>query len=127
MPFVHDGVRGVADFLERHVDAVTGEISWAPVDAKLAHRQAAARETYPLARYVLDAIVENADLAVLYQRPICGGTPNTRAISSTEYWRLSRNCAWSGGTLIGVYLSAPSSTATTLPAPTSLPSKVTSP
>src|SRR5262245_48113236 len=45
-----------------------------PIDARLAHQQAAARETNPLARYVLDAIVENADLAVLDQRPMCGDT-----------------------------------------------------
>jgi Fumarate hydratase (Fumerase) len=45
-----------------------------PVDAKLAHRQAAERETNPLARYVLDSVVENAELAVLDQRPMCGDT-----------------------------------------------------
>jgi len=40
MPFVHDGVRGVADFLERHVDPDTGEARWQPVDAKLVRAQA---------------------------------------------------------------------------------------
>jgi L(+)-tartrate dehydratase alpha subunit len=45
-----------------------------PIDAKQAHRQAAERETNPLARYVLDKLVENADLAVLEQRPVCGDT-----------------------------------------------------
>ncbi len=40
MPFVHDAVRGVADFLERHVDPETGETRWEPVDAKLARSQA---------------------------------------------------------------------------------------
>jgi len=45
-----------------------------PIDAKLAHRQAAERETNPLARYVLDKLVDNADLAVLEQRPVCGDT-----------------------------------------------------
>jgi L(+)-tartrate dehydratase alpha subunit len=45
-----------------------------PIDAKLAHRQAAERETNPLARYVLNSVVENAELAVLDQRPMCGDT-----------------------------------------------------
>ncbi len=45
-----------------------------PIDAKQAHRQAAERETNPLARYVLDKLVDNADLAVLEQRPVCGDT-----------------------------------------------------
>lgn len=40
MPFVHEGVRGVADFLERRVDDESGEVSWEPVDAKLARAAA---------------------------------------------------------------------------------------
>ncbi len=45
-----------------------------PIDAKQAHRQAAERETNPLARYVLEKLVHNADLALLEQRPLCGDT-----------------------------------------------------
>jgi L(+)-tartrate dehydratase alpha subunit len=45
-----------------------------PLDAKEAHKQAAERETNKLARYVLDSLVENAELAVLDQRPMCGDT-----------------------------------------------------
>src|SRR5688572_11626855 len=81
---VLDVVRGVdhssrMSITEAVLDAVAFELNRraaiaVPVDAKLAHRQAAARETNPLARYVLDAIVENADLAVLDQRPMCGDT-----------------------------------------------------
>jgi predicted RecB family nuclease len=40
MPFVHGGVRGIADFVERVHDDTTGEVRYEPVDAKLA-RQAA--------------------------------------------------------------------------------------
>ena len=36
MPFVHDGVRGIADFLVRIVDPDTGACRYEPVDAKLA-------------------------------------------------------------------------------------------
>lgn len=39
MPFVHDGIRGVADFLERQVDD-DGTVRWEPVDAKLARKDA---------------------------------------------------------------------------------------
>jgi predicted RecB family nuclease len=39
MPFVHDGIRGVADFLERVVD-VDGNVTYEPVDAKLARNAA---------------------------------------------------------------------------------------
>lgn len=35
MPFVHDGVRGIADFIERLADPETGDVSYEPVDAKL--------------------------------------------------------------------------------------------
>jgi L(+)-tartrate dehydratase alpha subunit len=45
-----------------------------PIDARQAHRRAAERETNPLARYVLEKLVDNADLAVLEQRPVCGDT-----------------------------------------------------
>lgn len=40
MPFVHNGIRGIADFLLRHVDPGTGEVSYEPVDAKLARAEA---------------------------------------------------------------------------------------
>jgi uncharacterized protein len=40
MPFVHDGVRGVADFIERIVDNETGTVRYEPVDAKLARAAA---------------------------------------------------------------------------------------
>lgn len=40
MPFVHDGVRGVADFLERGALQHADGVPWEPVDAKLARSQA---------------------------------------------------------------------------------------
>lgn len=39
MPFVHEGIRGVADFLEQVVDS-DGNVSYEPVDAKLARNAA---------------------------------------------------------------------------------------
>ena len=35
MPFIHDGMRGTADFIERVTDPETGEVSFEPIDSKL--------------------------------------------------------------------------------------------
>lgn len=40
MPFVLDGIRGIADFLIRVEDSETGVVSYEPVDAKLARKEA---------------------------------------------------------------------------------------
>jgi predicted RecB family nuclease len=40
VPFIHDGIRGVADFLERGEAQGAGSVCWEPVDAKLARSQA---------------------------------------------------------------------------------------
>ncbi len=40
MPFAHDGIRGVADFVVRSVDPQTGAVGYEPVDAKLARAAA---------------------------------------------------------------------------------------
>jgi uncharacterized protein len=40
LPLVHDGVRGIADFVIRVVDPDTGQVSFEPVDAKLARSEA---------------------------------------------------------------------------------------
>jgi predicted RecB family nuclease len=40
LPFAHDGVRGVADFVMRVVDEEAGQVSYEPVDAKLARSEA---------------------------------------------------------------------------------------
>ena len=40
MPFVHDGIRGIADFLVRIQDPESGVVSYEPVDAKLARAEA---------------------------------------------------------------------------------------
>ena len=54
MPFVHDGVRGIADFLERVVDA-EGRVCYEPVDAKLARSEAKPGHVLQLCFYA-DAI-----------------------------------------------------------------------
>ena len=35
MPFIHDGMRGTADFIERVIDPETGAVSFEPIDSKL--------------------------------------------------------------------------------------------
>ena len=45
-----------------------------PLDARQGFQRAADRETNPLAKYVLDSIVQNAELATTDQRPMCGDT-----------------------------------------------------
>ena len=40
MPFVHEGIRGIADFLRRVDDPDTGTSTYEPIDAKLARKEA---------------------------------------------------------------------------------------
>lgn len=55
MPFVHNGVRGIADFVERLVDPETREVSYEPVDAKLTRADAKPGHVLQLCFYA-DAI-----------------------------------------------------------------------
>ena len=55
MPFVHDGMRGIADFVVRVEDPETGAVSYEPVDAKLARVEAKPGHVLQLCFYA-DAI-----------------------------------------------------------------------
>lgn len=55
MPFIHDGVRGIADFVVRLEDPETGAVSYEPVDAKLARVEAKPGHVLQLCFYA-DAI-----------------------------------------------------------------------
>ena len=55
MPFVHDGLRGIADFVVRVEEADTGRVSYEPVDAKLARVNAKPGHVLQLCFYA-DAI-----------------------------------------------------------------------
>lgn len=50
VPFVHDGMRGIADFVRRTTDTGAG-IGWEPVDAKLARNEAKAGHVLQLCFY----------------------------------------------------------------------------
>lgn len=55
MPLIHDGVRGIADFVERLVDSETGDVVYEPVDAKLTRADAKPGHVLQLCFYA-DAI-----------------------------------------------------------------------
>lgn len=55
MPFVHDSIRGIADFIERIEDPETGDVSYEPVDAKLSRSAAKPGHVLQLCFYA-DAI-----------------------------------------------------------------------
>jgi predicted RecB family nuclease len=57
MPFVHNRIRGVADFVVRVQDPETGEVSYEPVDAKLTRVDAKPGHVLQLCFYA-DAIAE---------------------------------------------------------------------
>src|SRR5438094_2630439 len=68
MPITVGTLEEVAVELNRRAAVAT------PLDARRAHRAAAERETNPLARYVLNSLVDNAELAIVDDRPMCGDT-----------------------------------------------------
>ena len=92
MPLVHDGIRGVADFLEREVDAKTGAIRWEPVDAKLARRAAKPGHILQLCFY---AEALGATTGVIPLRlQVSLGSGNTEAVgfeSVRPYWARLRS------------------------------------
>jgi uncharacterized protein len=91
MPFVHDGVRGIADFVERLVDPETGDVVYEPVDAKLTRVDAKPGHVLQLCFYV-DAI--NALTSVDPQRMhILLGSGRRETLRTNEfrpYWRRLR-------------------------------------
>jgi len=91
MPFIHDGMRGVADFLER-IDDRTGTPAYEPVDAKLARNEAKPGHVLQLCFYA-DAIEEQTG-----HRPIdvhvalgSGRRESVRLASVDAYWRRLRS------------------------------------
>ena len=62
MPLIHNGVRGIADFLIRVTDPETGHDHWEPVDAKLARNSAKPGHVLQLCFYA-DAVEELTGIA----------------------------------------------------------------
>jgi uncharacterized protein len=91
MPFVHEGMRGIADFVVRVEDRETGAVSYEPVDAKLARAKAKPGHVLQLCFYT-DAIE-----ALTGVRPrrmhlwLGSGQPETLAVNEfSPYWRRLR-------------------------------------
>ena len=91
MPFIHNGIRGVADFVVRVQDPNTGEVSYEPVDAKLTRVDAKPGHVLQLCFYA-DAIE-----ALTGRRPEnmhlwlgSGGMETLRVTDYRPYWRRLR-------------------------------------
>ncbi|KUH94891.1 hypothetical protein AU189_17770 [Mycolicibacterium acapulense] len=91
MPFIHDGVRGVADFVERFKDPKTGNISYEPVDAKLSRVEAKPGHVLQLCFYA-DAIKARTGVDP-YRMHIWLGSGRRDTLRVNEfrpYWRRLR-------------------------------------
>jgi len=88
MPFVHDGIRGVADFVVHVQDPVTGEVAYEPVDAKLTRVDAKPGHVLQLCFYA------EAIEALTGHRPErmhiwlgSGQVESLRVVDFLPYWR----------------------------------------
>lgn len=90
MPFIHDGVRGVADFLER-VERPDGRVGYEPVDAKLTRVDAKPGHVLQLCFYA-DAIAAKTGVDPEHMH-ILLGTKERQTLRVNEfrpYWRRLR-------------------------------------
>ncbi|KUI15391.1 hypothetical protein AU191_06650 [Mycolicibacterium acapulense] len=91
MPFIHDGIRGIADFVERVEDLETGEVSYEPVDAKLSRVEAKPGHVLQLCFYA-DAIEAKTGIDP-YRMHIWLGSGRCDTLRVNEfrpYWRRLR-------------------------------------
>jgi predicted RecB family nuclease len=91
MPFVHDGIRGIADFVVKVVDEITGAITYEPVDAKLARDAAKPGHVLQLCFYA-EAIAALTGSWPQHMRIALGsGAVETiRVADVIAYWRRLR-------------------------------------
>lgn len=91
MPFVHDGIRGIADFVVRTVDDETGAVSYEPVDAKLARAEAKPGHVLQLCFYA-DAIEALTGTAPRHMHLWLGSgnMESLRVNDFSAYWRRLR-------------------------------------
>jgi len=92
MPFVHEGIRGIADFLRRVDDPETGTSTYEPIDAKLARKEAKPGHVLQLCFYA-EAI--EASTGVLPQFVAIelgsGRVERVRVADVLPYWRRLRS------------------------------------
>ncbi len=91
MPFVHEGIRGIADFLRRVDHPGTGTFTYEPIDAKLARKEAKPGHVLQLCFYA-EAI--EATSGVLPERMHIelgsGRSETIRVADVLAYWRRLR-------------------------------------
>ena len=91
MPFVHDGIRGIADFLERVVDA-DGNVTYEPVDAKLARNEAKPGHVLQLCFYAEAIAAQTGQLPQRMHIELGSGVRETIRVDDVlAYWRRLRN------------------------------------
>ena len=91
MPFVHNGIRGIADFVVRVEDPITGSVSYEPVDAKLARADAKPGHVLQLCFYA-DAIESLTGVRPDYMHVWLGSghVERLRIDDFSPYWRRLR-------------------------------------
>ena len=91
LPFVHDGIRGIADFLRRVDEPDTGIFTYEPIDAKLARKEAKAGHVLQLCFYA--EAIEAATGLLPEQMHIelgSGRCETVRVADVLPYWRRLR-------------------------------------
>jgi predicted RecB family nuclease len=91
MPFVHEGIRGIADFLRRVDDADGDGFTWEPIDAKLARNAAKPGHVLQLCFYAEAIEATTGRLPELMRIELGSGRPRrVRVADVLAYWRRLR-------------------------------------
>ena len=91
MPFVHEGIRGIADFLRRVDDADGDGFTWEPIDAKLARNAAKPGHVLQLCFYAEAIEAATGRLPELMRIELGSGEPEpVRVADVLAYWRRMR-------------------------------------
>jgi predicted RecB family nuclease len=91
MPFVHEGIRGIADFLRRVDDADGDGFTWEPIDAKLARNAAKPGHVLQLCFYAEAIEATTGRLPELLRIELGSGRSETARVADVlAYWRRLR-------------------------------------
>ena len=92
MPFVHEGIRGIADFLRRVDDPVTGTFTYEPIDAKLARKEAKPGHVLQLCFYAEAIEASTGVLPEFVSIELGSGlSEQVRVADVLPYWRRLRS------------------------------------
>ncbi|MDA9293092.1 TM0106 family RecB-like putative nuclease [bacterium] len=91
LPFVHDRIRGIADFLRRVDDPDTGTFTYEPIDAKLARKEAKPGHVLQLCFYAEAIEATTGVLPEFVHIELGSGRRETIRVSDVlPYWRRLR-------------------------------------